>query len=269
MRKALLTALMILGLTASPSRAITIVFGTDATWPPMEFVDSQNGIGGFAIDYMKAAGKEAGFKAEFEFADWSGLFTGLAQGQYDAVCSSVSVTAQRTKNMDFSQPYFSVSQALVVRADSPAKSLTDLRGKNVGVLSDTTGQAAAAKTPGVVLRPYGYSGLSLEDILTGAPPQAISVLLRQQLIWLLEDLASGRLDGVVCDDAVAVLLVRQTPRFHGKLKIAGSVEALGPESYAVAVRKGDKATLALIDEGIRAVKAKGIDKDLARKWLVR
>ena len=108
-----------------------IVFATDATWPPMEFVDADKQIVGYAIDFMKAAGQEAGFTPVFKAVAWDGIFAGLDANKYDAICSSVSITEERKKVMDFSKPYFKVRQALVVPVDSTAKSLEDLKGKKV------------------------------------------------------------------------------------------------------------------------------------------
>ena len=110
-----LIALALVLLTGTAMAEKTIVFATDSTWPPMEFVDENKNIVGFAIDYMTAAGKLAGFKAEFKAVAWDGIFAGLAGGQYDAICSSVSITEERKKKMDFSEPYFKVRQALVVK----------------------------------------------------------------------------------------------------------------------------------------------------------
>lgn len=62
MMKALFAALTLLVALSGPVRAeTTIVFATDATWPPMEMVNDQKQVVGYSIDYMTAAGKEAGF----------------------------------------------------------------------------------------------------------------------------------------------------------------------------------------------------------------
>ena len=117
----------------------TIVFATDATWPPMEFVDNQKQVVGYAIDFVTAAGKEAGFTPVFKNTAWDGIFAGLAAGKYDAVVSSVSITEERKKAMDFSEPYFTVRQALIVNKSSAVKTLAELKGQKVGGQIGTTG----------------------------------------------------------------------------------------------------------------------------------
>jgi len=243
MRRILLLAILLLGLLVQSAWAKTIVFATDATWAPMEFIGPDKEITGFAIEYMKAAGKEAGFTPEFKATAWDGIFAGLGSGKYDAICSSVSITAERKNAMDFSTPYFKVRQALVVPMDSTAKTLADMKGKTLGAQISTTGHFAVKKAEGVKDKSYDEVGLAFEDLY------------------------NGRIDGVVCDDPVAAQYALQTEKYKGKLKIASVLETGDDEFYGVALKKGDTANLELINKGIAAVKAKGIDKELMKKWI--
>lgn len=243
MRRIVVLAALMLTLLAQSAWAKTIIFASDATWPPMEFVGPDKQMTGFAIDYMKAAGKEAGFTPEFKAVAWDGIFAGLAANKYDAICSSVSITDERKNAMDFSIPYFKVRQALVVPADSKAKTLADMKGKTLGAQISTTGHFAVKKADGVKDKSYDEVGLAVEDLF------------------------NGRIDGVVCDDPVAANYVLETEKYKGKLKIAAVLETGEDEFYGVALKKGDKANLELINKGIEAVKAKGIDKELMKKWI--
>ncbi len=221
----------------------TIVFAVDATWPPMEFINDQKQIVGYSIDYMTAAGKEAGFIPVFKNVAWDGIFAGLAGNNYDAICSSVSITEERKKTMDFSIPYYKVRQALVVPVNSNAKTLEDLKGKKVGAQIGTTGYFAIKKVKGVIAKSYDEIGLAMQDLI------------------------NGNLDGVVCDDPVAANYSRQKKGFKDKLKIASIIDTGEVEYYGIAVKKGNKEVLDLINKGIRAVKEKGIEKKLIEKWI--
>ena len=95
-----------------------IVIATDATFPPMEMVDTNKNIVGFDIDLMNAAAKAGGFVVEFKNTAWDGIFAGLDNGKYDAVMSSVTITDERKGTMDFSMPYINAGQILTVRADT-------------------------------------------------------------------------------------------------------------------------------------------------------
>ena len=243
MRRIVVLAALLIALASQSAWAKTIIFASDATWPPMEFVGPDKEMTGFAIDYMKAAGKEAGFTPEFKAVAWDGIFAGLASNKYDAICSSVSITDERKNAMDFSTPYFKVRQALVVPVASTAKTLADMKGKTLGAQISTTGHFAVKKAEGVKDKSYDEVGLAIEDLF------------------------NGRIDGVVCDDPVAAQYALQNDKYKGKLKIAAIIETGEDEFYGIAVKKGDKETLALIDKGIKAVKDKGIEKELIKKWI--
>jgi polar amino acid transport system substrate-binding protein len=237
-----LAALLLLAALCSPVAAeTTIVFATDATWPPMEFVNDQKQVVGYSIDFMTAAGKEAGFKPIFKNTAWDGIFAGLASKKYDAIVSSVSITEERKKAMDFSEPYYTVRQALIVGKASTAKSLADLKGQKVGGQIGTTGYFAIKAVAGVEAKSYDEVGLAMEDLNV------------------------GRIAAVVCDDPVAANYA--IDKYKDNLKIASVIETGEAENYGVAVNKGSAEALALIDKGIKAVKAKGLDKELKKKWI--
>ena len=240
--RTLFAVLMLLTVTCRPVLAETaIVFATDATWPPMEFVNEQKQVVGYAMDFMTEAGKEAGFTAVFKNTAWDGIFAGLAANKYDAIVSSVSITEERKKAMDFSEPYFTVRQALIVGKASTATTLADLKGQKVGGQIGTTGYFAIKAADGVEAKSYDEIGLAMEDLNV------------------------GRIAAVVCDDPVAANYALD--KYKEKLKIAAIIETGEAEHYGVAVNKGNKKVLALINQGIAAVKAKGIDQELKRKWI--
>lgn len=218
-----------------------IVFASDATWPPMEFVDDQKQIVGYSIDFIKAAGEAAGFTPVFKNTAWDGIFSGLAAGKYDAICSSVSITDERKKSMDFSTPYFKVRQALIVPKNSAVKTLPELKGQKVGGQIGTTGYFAIKAAEGVEAKSYDEVGLAMEDLNV------------------------GRIAAVVCDDPVAAQYAMN--QYKDTLKIAAIIETGAVEFYGIAVNKGNKESLDLINKGIEAVIASGKDKELQKKWI--
>ena len=240
--KALFAALTLLIALSGPVYAnTTIVFATDATWPPMEMVNSEKQVVGYSIEYMTAAGKEAGFTPVFKNTAWDGIFAGLDNKKYDAIVSSVSITEERKKAMDFSEPYYTVRQALIVPKTSTAKSLADLEGQKVGGQIGTTGYFAIKAAAGVEPKSYDEVGLAMEDLNV------------------------GRIAAVVCDDPVAANYALD--KYKDTLKIAMVIETGEAEHYGVAVAKGNTKTLELVNKGILAVKAKGLDKELVQKWM--
>ena len=220
----------------------TIVVATDATWPPMEYIDENRELVGFDIDLMRMIAEEGGFEVEFQNTAWDGIFAGLGTREYDAVISSVTITEDRKQTMDFSIPYINAGQVLIVRQDqSGVSTLSDLRGREVGAQIGTTGAFEVRDADGVELRTYDELGLAVED------------------------LANGRIDGVVADTPIAADFVLQNENYRGRLKIVG--EPFTEEYYGIAVRKGNSAVLDRINAGLQTVIDSGRIAELEEKWL--
>ena len=219
-----------------------ILVATDATWPPMEFVDEKTKeIVGFDIDMLKAIAAEGGFEVEIMNQAWDGIFAGLGAGKYDAVISSVTITKDRKKTMDFSMPYVSVGQILVVKKDSDVTNLSQLEGKTVGAQISTTGALEVRKNKKINAKEYDEIGFAIED------------------------LANGRIDAVVCDNPTAANYVLENQKYKAILKMAG--ERFTDEQYGIAVKKGNKELVELLNNGIKKVLEKGLDKEFEKKWL--
>lgn len=220
----------------------SIKVATDATWPPMEMVDANKQIVGYDIDFLNAVAKEAGFKAEFKNTAWDGIFAGLDSGQYDAIISSVTITEERKAKYDFTEPYTSIGQILVVpKTDKTSKTIADLKGKKVGSQIGTTGTMEVKKVAGVESKTYDEVGLAFEDM------------------------AAGRISGVVCDEPVAAHFALQKKEYKEKFKIVG--KAFTKEGYGIVVKKGNKELVDLLNKGIKSVKAKKIDTKIHTKWV--
>jgi polar amino acid transport system substrate-binding protein len=154
----------------------------------------------------------------------------------------VTITEERKKAMDFTQPYYKVRQALVVPKTLDVKGLEGMKGKKLGAQIGTTGYFTIKKTKDLTAKSYDEIGLAMEDLF------------------------NGRLDGVVCDDPVAAQYALQKAEYAAKLKIAAILET-GDEYYGIAVKKGNRELLDLLNMGIKAVQEKGIDKAIRAKWL--
>lgn len=248
MRKSWLPALclalcLVLSSGVVAKAAPTFSVAHDATWPPMEFTDEKLNIVGYTIDYINAVAKEAGFKVNSRNVAWDGIFAGLAGKQYDIIASSVTITDERGKVMDFSTPYFEVRQALITPKAAQVKKLEDMIGKRVGAQIGTTGFMAAEKIKGITAVTYDEIGLAMAD------------------------LAAGRLAAVICDDPVASNFILENKDYAEKMKVALIVPTDEPEYYGFAVNKGNRQVLDLLNKGIKAVKDKGIEAELRKKWI--
>ena len=218
-----------------------ITVASDATWPPMEFMNTNQEIVGFDIDLINAVADAAGFEVEIRNTAWDGIFAGLANGDYDAVISSVTITEERQRTLDFSTPYINAGQVLIVRRDTAVGGLADLVGEAVGAQIGTTGAFEIEKVDGVELRTYDELGLAIED------------------------LAQGRIAGVVADTPIAADFALQNETYNDVLQIVG--EPFTEEYYGIAVRKGNNEVLDLINAGLEVVLNDGTIEELEETWL--
>ncbi len=237
-----ITLILAVAVTGCKKKEEVVVVATDATWPPMEFVNTEKEIVGFDIDLMNAIADAADFEVEFQNTAWDGIFAGLGTDEYDAVISSVTITDERKKTMDFSDSYINAGQVLIVRKDTSGVSkLSDLKGKSVGAQIGTTGAMEVQSADGVELRTYDELGLAIED------------------------LANGRIAGVVADTPIAADYALQNDEYKTVLQIVG--EPFTDEFYGIAVKKGNSDLLKKINEGLKKVKSDGTVEKLKDKWL--
>lgn len=231
--------------TAAPAEATKkFTIASDAAFPPMEFVDASKEIVGFDIDLIQAIAKDQKFEVEIKNTAWDGIFAGLEGGAYDAILSSVTITEDRKKTYDFSDPYFDSNQAIVVRADDTAiKGEADLAGKQVGAQIGTTGAIYVRDNiKEATLKQYDTSDLAMMDLV------------------------NKQVDAVVIDTPVAANYALQAEQFKGKLQIAG--EIVTQEQFALTVQKGDpKGFLPLFNAGLKNVRASGEYDKIYEKWI--
>jgi len=236
-----LIGLMLLALLPSCGKKEVIRVATDATWPPFEYVNEQTKeIEGFDIDLFKAIAEKEDLNVEFVNVAWDPLLAGVAQGQYDAAISSISILPERQEKMLFSDPYFKVGQLVTVRKDNTdITSKDDLAGKVAGAQIGTTGSFAIEEIEGATLKTYDDIGLAFQDLI------------------------NGQIDAVVADNPLAYGYVGKNP---DKLKTVGDV--FTSEDIGIAVSKTKPELLAKINSGLKAVMEEGLIEELIEKWLV-
>jgi polar amino acid transport system substrate-binding protein len=232
--------------SAAPAAQTKLVFASDCTYPPMEYMNLETNVPeGFDIDLVAAIAKAGGFEYEVKNVAWNGIFAGLAAGTYDAIISSVNVTDDRKKTMDFSDAYLNAGQSIVVRKGEGAKvgtSLAELASKKtkVGCQISTTAQDSSAAAGIKDLKTYDAIGLAFED------------------------LAAGRIDAVVSDEPICGDYANKKEQYKGKFEIVG--EPFEGADFGIALNKGNSAALELINKGLAAIKADGTLDELIKKW---
>jgi ABC-type amino acid transport substrate-binding protein len=213
-----------------------LTVGSDIPYPPFEQGKPGN-YTGFDIELMEAIGEKIGRTPEFQDTSFETIFRDVQQGKFDAVISAATITEEREKAVDFSNPYYLSEQAVLVKEGSPIKSLEELEGKTVGVQQGTTGQELAKEEiGGAEIRPFPEG------------PDAVNAL------------KSGVVEGVVIDAPVAENAVEKS----GGLEIAEKIAT--EEDYGIAVAQGETELLEEINKGLEEVEKDGTYTKIFKKW---
>ena len=253
MRRTVTALLAITAVVAGTSLAMAkdwkeIQVGTDATYPPFESVDASGNFVGFDIDILNAICEDIGAKCTYVNQDFDGIIPALLAGKFDVIDSSLSITAEREKSIDFTNKYYNTPAAIVARKDAGIKGVTvdDLAGKTIGVQSSTTHANYAQQT-------YTKSTIKLY-------PSADQFKL---------DLVNGRLDAVNDDIVVLEDWLKNSPDAQKCCELVGTIK-LVPKIHGIGigfgVRKENKDLTALLNKGIADILANGTYKKINDKY---
>jgi ABC-type amino acid transport substrate-binding protein len=210
--------------------------GSDIPYPPFEQGKPGN-YTGFDIELMEAIAEKMGRKAEFTDTSFETIFRDVAQGKFEAVVSAATITEEREKAVDFSNPYYLSEQAVLVKEGSDVESLEDLDGKTVAAQQGTTGlELAKEKLGDSEIRPYPEG------------PDAVNAL------------KAGTVEGVIIDAPVAQNAVEKS----GGIEIAEKVPT--EETYGIAVAQGETELLDEINKALKEPEQDDTYKTIYEKW---
>jgi len=215
---------------------------THLPYPPFQSeIDGK--VQGFDVSLIDLVAKDLGVKQKIVDTPFENFKTGafLNSEQCDLAAAGMTITEERKKNVDFSDPYFDATQAVLVDKKSGINSLADVKakGKKLGAQAQTTGEDYAKK--------QGFDPVSFES------SDAV-----------LSGLRSGQVQAVVID----------YPVVQGWLKDKANADAFKVvdnlntgEQYGFTVKKGNTKLLAAINKAIADAKADGTYKELYEKWI--
>ncbi len=121
--------------------------GMELAYPPFEMSTKDGTPSGVSVDFAKKLAKYLGKELVIENTAWAGLIPSLKTGKIDLIISSMTITDERKKSIDFSIPYSQSSLAILANKNSHIKSIKDLdkKGKKVAVKQGSTGHVYATK----------------------------------------------------------------------------------------------------------------------------
>jgi polar amino acid transport system substrate-binding protein len=147
----------------------TVLVSTDANYAPQSSVNQDTGeLEGFDIDTALAMGKALGLEVEFKKVQWETVIPGLQTGKWDVSIGSMTITPEREKTVDFTEPYYYTSGQVFVKKGGPQiTSVDDLAGKTVGVGAATTYYDFLKKDSKAVVKTYDTDASAFPDLRNG------------------------------------------------------------------------------------------------------
>lgn len=214
--------------------------GTEPTFAPFEFQkEGSKEFDGFDMDLIRAIGKQLNMKVEILNMGFDALIPAINAGNIDLAIAGMSITPDRQKAVDMSDPYYVSGLVVVVGKDNAAvKSVNDLGNKGIAVQIGTTGAERAAKVPGAKVKNFNTNA---------------EVFL---------ELKNKGVDAVIIDKPVAEYFLA-TGGGKDFAKIVG--DTMEAESYGISLKKNSPLTKE-INKALLDLKKNGEYDKLYAKW---
>lgn len=216
---------------------------TDTTFAPFEFENDKGERVGIDVDLLKAIADNQGFEYDLDPLGFDAALSALEAGQADGMMAGMSITEERKKKFDFSEPYFDSGVVCAVLQDSPIADYEQLRGQKVATKTGTEGDKYAQS----IKDQYGFTITTFQDSAN-----------------MYEDVKAG--NSVACFEDYPVIgyAISQGQPF----KMIGGKQA--GNSYGFAVQKDNatgKELLEKFNAGLANVKADGTYDEILNKYI--
>ncbi|WP_330271886.1 basic amino acid ABC transporter substrate-binding protein [Lentzea sp. NBC_00516] len=217
-----------------------LVTCTHLSYKPFQYTDGDKTVG-FDVDLVDLVAKELGVTQEIFDTQFETITSGASfnANQCDVAAAGMTIKEERKQSIDFSDPYFDATQALLVKKDSPIKTLADLKGKKIGVQLDTTGEIYANDNKAA----NGYEVIQFEDL----PLMETAV-------------RTGAVDAAINDNGVLFDYAKEFP------DTSVSAEFNTNEQYGIGLKKGNTALLTKVNEVLKKAKDSGEYDKIYEKW---
>jgi polar amino acid transport system substrate-binding protein len=237
-RQFLASCFAVLGLATVGAHAQDVLrVGTDATFPPMEYVENGKRTG-FDIELVEAVAKTLNKRIEWIDIDFKGLVPGLVSKRFDMAVSAIYITDERKKVVDFTDSYYAGGLVAMVKEGNTAiKTLADLNGKKVTVQVGTK---------------------SVSYLASNYPQVQLVEVEKNQEMFNLVDI--GRADAAVTGKPAAFQYVRT----RGGQRVLE--QQFTTEEYGMALRKDTPELTKAVNGALAKLKADGTYAQIVKKW---
>ncbi|MEE0905793.1 MULTISPECIES: amino acid ABC transporter substrate-binding protein [Bifidobacterium] len=215
-----------------------IVFGTEGTYAPFSYHDSDNKLTGYDVEVATAVAKELGVKAKFVESNWDSLLAGVDSKKFDSVADQVTPNGERKQKYDFSDLYtYSQGVAVTKKGNTDIKTFADIKGKNAAETKTSNWNQTAQE--------HGANIVSVNDFA-----QAVDAI------------TAGRAD-VTLNDKLAVLdYLKQKPNAGVQISAKSEVSP----AAAFPIRKGEDSLVKALNEALAKLQKDGTLKKLSIKY---
>lgn len=211
-------------------------YAMSGQYKPFNFYNDNNELTGFDVEIGQALAEKMGMEAKPIATPWNGLISGLKASKYNAILGSMTITDERLKEVDFSDPYYISGPKLFVRGDSKITGVKDLKKDTpVGVLISSV---------------YDQEARKFTD----------SVKNYTSDVTALQDLANGRVDAVITDRFVGKLAADEQ-----KLDLKAVGDLIFVENIGIAFQKGDPLK-DKVNQALKEIKEDGTYQTISKKY---
>lgn len=224
--------------TEAPAAGGVLVMATNAEFPPYEYHDG-GAIVGIDVEIAEAIAAKLGMTLEIEDIAFDSIIPEVVSGKADMGVAGMTVSEDRLVNVDFSDPYTTASQVIIVKEGSDITGPDALGGKFIGVQLGTTGDIYASD--------YEAEGSTIERYSKGF--EAIQALLQDKIDAVVIDLEPAKV--FVAENQGIVILD----------------EALTVEEYAIAIKKGNTELLDKVNGALAELKTSGELQKIIDKYI--
>jgi polar amino acid transport system substrate-binding protein len=213
---------------------------THLPYEPFQFSEGQEVVG-FDVDMMDLVAEELGVEQKIFDTPFEGIQSGqsLNTGKCDVAAAGMTITEERERVLDFSDPYFNATQALLVQKDSGISSLEDLSGESLAVQEGTTGAIYAQENA----------------------PEDVELRTFEDLALLQTAVKTGQVAAGINDNGVLYDYVQDNP----ELDVATEFDTGEQYGFAVAKDKNDEL-LKTINDVIEQARSDGTYDEIYKKW---
>ena len=232
-----------------------IKVNTNAFFAPFEYYDASGKIVGVDVEIMNKVGEKLGKPVVFTNTDFSLIIDNVNKGKYNAGAAGITITTSREEKVDFSTPYYTSVQYVIMKEDADFETRTAngveymvweaLAGKKIGTQFDTTGWIYTdGEINATEDNSYGYAGVLYNTNTTHNAYDTAQLAATA--------VKANQCDVVIVDELPAKFITEKNSGFKCvPLYYSGDTQAEDApvtEEYAICVTKGNDELLNAINE---------------------